>query len=352
MTHAALRWGIVGVGRSAEEHLLPAIAKDGHSQIVAVVSRTPSRADALAAKWGASQGTTSLEALLANSGIDAILIATPNCFHSHMTRLVVAAGRHVLCEKPLAMDVGGAKGALQAASEAGVVLGTVFQSRYHPVFRQVRDRVAAGAIGSLQLLEVHATSGVKIRDGWRAQPQLAGLGVLFDVGVHALDLVGYVSGEEIVEVACHMDARGTGVLDTDWVVLGRLENGARILIGISETVTEYPNEMSLYGSQGNVRFTAGARLWSVSRITVWDAVAGRSEEAVQFDVDCYGSLVSDFRRCTQTGQQPISSGQDGLRSAILVEKIVESARGGGVVVEVPRSSPRASHSQGRSGLGV
>ena len=119
-----MRWGIIGLGRIADTEIAPAITTSPHGELRAVVSREQGRADAFAGRHGAARALTSFRELLADPGVDAVYIATPNALHAEQVVAAARAGKHVMCDKPLALTVADAQRAVSACEEANVRLGT------------------------------------------------------------------------------------------------------------------------------------------------------------------------------------------------------------------------------------
>ena len=115
------------------------------------------------------------------------------------------AGKHVLCDKPLATTVADAERAVAACEAAGVRLGITFQTRNHEGMRDIRDLLAAGGIGSVRLVQIELGPGRKLPQGWRTDPGLAGVGVMHNLGVHAYDLLRFLLGAEVVEATAVVD---------------------------------------------------------------------------------------------------------------------------------------------------
>jgi 1,5-anhydro-D-fructose reductase (1,5-anhydro-D-mannitol-forming) len=200
-----LRWGIVSTAGIADTAVLPAL-KRRNGEVSCVVSREAARAEAFAARHGIPVATTSYEALLARDDVDAVYIGTPNALHAEQVRAAAAAGKHVLCEKPLATTVEDARAAIEACRAAGVRLGVNFQARHNDAVIAARDLVARGAIGEVVLVECEVAYPGGAPAGWRADRGLAGLGTAHNLGVHAFDLIRHLTGSEFTEVAALFDA--------------------------------------------------------------------------------------------------------------------------------------------------
>ena len=148
-----LRWGILSTANIGRRKVVPAMQKARRSRIVAVASRDEERARAYARELGIPRTHGSYEALLADPDVDAVYIPLPNHLHARWVMAAAAAGKHVLCEKPLAMNAPEAQRMADACAEAGVVLLEAFMYRLHPSWAAVRNLVASGRIGRLSAIQ-------------------------------------------------------------------------------------------------------------------------------------------------------------------------------------------------------
>src|SRR5207248_3118811 len=226
MRGVTVGWGIVSTAGVADETVAPALAALDGAQLVGVSSRDPARAQAFADQHGARLATSSLDELLADPEIEIVYIATPNAMHAQEVQAAAAAGKHMLCEKPLATSVEDAAAAVEARREAGVKLGVNFQSRHFRPTEEMLTAVRGGAIGDVLVVDCEISPGRAPLGGWRTDPALAGLGTINNIGVHAYDLVRYLLGSEVVEVSALLDVGRRDELETIALALLRFENGA------------------------------------------------------------------------------------------------------------------------------
>lgn len=198
-----LRSGIIGAGFIGEVHARAVRQAGGILSVVA--DSSPESHGHVAARMGASWATTSPEELIASDDVDVVHICTPNHTHARLARAVIAAGKHVVCEKPLATTVEDAAALVELAAAAGVVCAVPFAYRYYPTVREARARLAAGGLG-----QVHLIHGSYLQDwlatardhNWRLDPALGGASRAFaDIGVHWCDLVEFTTGHRFTALA-------------------------------------------------------------------------------------------------------------------------------------------------------
>ena len=192
MGEPILKWLVVGVGDIAVKRVIPAILVEPRSRLVGVVTRDPKRAEV----YGVA-AFPDINAALKDSDAQAVYIATPVFLHAEQSVLALLAGRHVLCEKPMAMNYGHAMAMNAAARQADRVLGIAYYRRMYGKVERARQLIAAGAIGPPVLAEATSHDWFYPADGrraWLIDPKLAGGGPLFDIASHRIDLMNYFFG--------------------------------------------------------------------------------------------------------------------------------------------------------------
>lgn len=196
---AVVRWGILGAGKIAREWVAPAIHLSDRGRVAAVASLTPGKAEALAAPFGA-RAHGSYEALLDDPGIDAVYIPLPNGAHVHWTAKSLEAGKHVLCEKPIALEAAQIDPLIALRDRTGLLAAEAFMVVHHPQWIRVRELVQGGAIG--RLVQVQGAFSFLNRDpqNIRNDPAQGG-GALRDIGVYPSVTTRFVTGAEPARVA-------------------------------------------------------------------------------------------------------------------------------------------------------
>ena len=194
-----LRWDFIGASTVAHEHMVNAVRLAGH-ELVGIASGSSERATRFAAEHGIVFATDSVDALLARAEVEAVYISSTNDRHCAQALAAAAACKHVLCEKPLAMDVGDARRMVEACRAAGVMLATNHHLRNAASHRALRDLVRAGAIGKPLFARIyHAVYLRLLVQGWRIYAPGAGGGVIRDIVVHDVDALRFVLGSDPVE---------------------------------------------------------------------------------------------------------------------------------------------------------
>ena len=210
----AIRWGLIGTGDVAEYKNGPALYLADRSELVAVTNRTKSRAEAFAARHGDPKVYSSVDELLADDRINAVSIATAPDSHAELTARAAAAGKHVFCEKPMAMKASECQQMIDVCASNNVSLSVAFYRRYFPVVEKMKSLMDAGAIG--KPIRISATTIAKYNwpmDAWRLDRKVSGGGFLMDMGTHRFDLFTHFFGEPTS--ICGISAAQSWQLDAD-----------------------------------------------------------------------------------------------------------------------------------------
>ena len=244
-----IRWGILGPGSIAHKFAvgLQAIPEGA---LVAVGSRDQQRADAFADQYGAPNRHASYEALSTDPDIDAVYVATPHPFHRAHSILGLQAGKAVLCEKPFTINAAEAEAVVACARAHGVFLLEAIWTRYLPIMVQVRQWLAAGAIG--EPLMVSADFGFRAGvnpTGRLFNPALGG-GALLDIGIYVVSFAAMVLGSQPAQVAAAAHLGATGVDERTGIVL-RYDSGAIANLSCAIRATT-PHEARIVGSEGTI----------------------------------------------------------------------------------------------------
>jgi 1,5-anhydro-D-fructose reductase (1,5-anhydro-D-mannitol-forming) len=245
-----LNWLVVGIGDITTKRVLPAILAEPRSKLVGIVTRDPRKAEAYRVPaW------TNIEDALEESGADAVYVATPVFLHASQSILCLRAGKHVLCEKPMAMNYAEACSMTQAAQEAGLMLGIAYYRRLYPKVNRAKELMEAGAIGRPVLAEATAHDWFNPAVGhrsWLADPSYAGGGPLYDIGSHRIDLMNHLFGAPR-HVSGHLSTLVQAVpVEDNASVLIEYENGVRAFIDVRWHSRIVRDEFRIRGTDGEI----------------------------------------------------------------------------------------------------
>lgn len=242
-----VRWGVLSTAGIATGKAIPGLRRAARCELLAIASRDKDRALSVAASLGIPRAYGSYETLLADPDIDAVYIPLPNHLHATWTIAAARAGKHVLCEKPLALTATEARAMLDACRDAGVLLMEAFMYRLHPSWVAVRELVAAGRIGELRAVDSWFSyfndDPANIRN-----IREAGGGALFDVGCYCVNLSRMLFGAEPTDV--HAAIVRDPVSGVDTLTSGILEFDRGVASFTCSTRLEPDQRVHVYGTEG------------------------------------------------------------------------------------------------------
>ncbi|HVC50644.1 MAG TPA: Gfo/Idh/MocA family oxidoreductase [Stellaceae bacterium] len=323
MTEAGkpIRWGIVGLGKFASEALLPAIGRSQHAVAAACATRDPAKAREFAARFAIPAVYDSAAELVRDAAVDAVYVATPNGEHVPVVLAAAAAGKHVLCEKPLALDLAAGIAAVRACDEAGVILRLGLHLRFEASLKRIAEILRDGRIGKVRALSIERSAPLDERVPWRTDPEQGG-SVLYDVGVHLLDLVPRLVGAGIASVSALASPPPSGGVSADTItMLLRLENGVQATARISREAPYTASDLVVIGTEGMLR--TGPLRWVDKHNIAVTTAAGLSEEAIPA-ADLYRDQLDAFADDVADRGARLATGEDGLR-LIAAAQAVEKA---------------------------
>ena len=338
----ALGWGIVSTGNHPDLKIAPAIAAARDNHLVAVYSRDRGRAQSFAEKHGADASYDDLGALLEDPRVDAVFVCSPNALHSEQTRRAARAGKHVLSEKPMATSLPDAVSMVRACRGAGVKLGVGFHLRQHPGHIRAREVIRSGALGTVTLAQGQWGFGVRgqgpppprtgLRQWWDQPELIGGASTMMGTGVHAVDLLRFLLGREVTEVAAITDGQTESQpLEQMAAMSLRFEGGTIGTVCCGRVLPDSRNDFTIYGSDG--RISSQGTLWEARQGSV-EIVSESVNESNEYPDEYLGNFVAeiqDFRRAIEEDREPGATGVDGLRVVEVTLAMVRSARTGRTV---------------------
>lgn len=324
------RWGLIGASTIAKEWVIGAIRAAG-GEVTAVMSTDEGRGRDYAAANAIPRSTTRIEDLLGGD-VDAVYISTTNELHRAQTLACAKAGKHVLCEKPLALTLPEAREMVEACRDANVVMGTNHHLRNAATHRAMREAIAAGKIGRPLFARVfHAVYLPAHLQGWRIKDPATGAGVVMDITVHDADTLRFVLGEEPVEVTAFTQQGGMGNAGIEDGVMGvvRFASGALAQFHDAFTTKFAGTGFEVHGSEGSLIATNCMTQRPVGEVVLRTAAG---EERLQLaHENLYERVVKAFHAAIRGEGQPSATGEDGVRSMALAIAALDSAQSGRAV---------------------
>jgi len=322
-------YAVIGLGRIAG-HFMPGVRNTTNSQITALVSGHRDKAERIAAEYQIPKTSIysyeNFDEIAHNPAVNAVYVALPNSMHAEYTIRAAKAGKHVLCEKPMATSVADAESMIAVCKAANVKLMIAYRCHYEPTNLRAVQLIRQGALGQVQAIE--SAFGFNIARGeWRLDKKLAGGGPLYDVGIYSLNACRYLTGEEPQHIAAY-----ASVIDKD----GRFDQ-------VEENVAwtmRFPSGIvascsTTYGANMAGYFRVyGAKGWlQVDQAFVYEGLYLRAEFDGQKldepnparDPSHFQAEAEHFSNCIQNGLEPKSPGEEGLRDMRYIAEIYRSA---------------------------
>ncbi len=199
-----IRWGVMGCARIARMQVIPAILRCPNAQLQAIASRDAAKLAEFRSSFGDFTPHDSYETLIRDPAVDAVYIPLPNSLHCEWAIRAMRAGKHVLCEKPLALNAGEAEEMIRTSHECGVLLMEAFMYRYTDRMSKVRGVLESGALGQIRSINSTFRFFLDRQNTIKEKPELGG-GAMYDVGCYPLNLIGLVTQSEPVSIAVECD---------------------------------------------------------------------------------------------------------------------------------------------------
>ncbi len=328
-------YAVVGLGRLSLENILPAFGETKKSKLVALVSGTPDKAKAVAAQQGISPEAiysyADFEKISSNPQIQAVYIVVPNGLHKEYVIRAAKAGKHVLCEKPMANSSAEAREMIAACKQAGRLLMIAYRSRYEPNNRNLLKMLREEKYGPLRLMSAVNVQNMAAPEQWRFKKELAGGGALPDIGLYCLNAARFLSGEEPIEIIGRTqstagDPRFREVEETVAFTL-RFPSGF-----VAECSSSYGMHESRYltahtpGAAYHFR-NAFAYEGHQLRVSHRDGKAESIDELRVGAKNQFALEIDHMSECVKSGRQPHTPGEEGLQDHVLMEAIYRSAKG-------------------------
>ena len=325
-----VKWGVLGVASIAERKVIPGMQKGQWSEIVGIASRDPEKAKAAAGELNISKSYGSYEALLADPEIEAIYNPLPNHLHVPWSIRAAEAGKHVLCEKPIALNVAEVQELMRVRDRTGVKIGEAFMVKTHPQWLRVKELAQGAAIGQLKSITTIFSYCNRDPNNVRHKPEWGGGGLL-DIGSYPITLSRWLFNEEPWRV--------TGALEldpdfgTDRLASGILEFSSGHSVFACGTQTNYYQRMELLGTTGRlaVEIPFNAPNDRPTQITVADGMAIYGGKVTVEEIptcDQYAIQGDAFSRAIREDSQVPVPLEDALGNMKVIDAIFQAARSG------------------------
>jgi predicted dehydrogenase len=330
-----LRFGIIGAGNIAPVHAVAINSIEG-AELLAVADSNPERGQALADKFGGTP-YTDYHDLLARSDVDAVSICLPPYLHAPITLEAAAKGKHVLCEKPMAISLAECDAMIAACGKAGVTLGVIFQGRFEPLALQLKTAIDAGELGQLLWVSAntfwHRTDAYYQSGDWRGILAKEGGGVLMNQAIHAVDLLLWLAGTP-ARVTAQIRTLNHKIEIEDCAFASmEYENGKLgIIQATTISIPGYPERLEFYGTQGSAIYHKGQGqlewhfLDAEKDRTDSSEASNGATRPMDILPTAHIAQFKDFVKAINENRPPAVTGQDGRVSIELIKAIYRSSQ--------------------------
>ena len=340
-----MRIGIIGTGFGSKIHV-PGFRRLEDVEVVGIAGHDAKKTEEIAQKLGIARAFSTWQELVADPEIDAVSIATPPYLHAEIARVAIAKGKHILCEKPLAMDVAEAEELARLAKEANVTNMVDFEFRVVPHFEVLKEELNAKTIGTINQVHITWLTGGRARPGvkfgWQNETRFGG-GALMNIGSHVIDYVEWLFGS-IASVTAQLDIRkpmteGDRVADADDTcsMFLKLADGTPVTVSFSNVaIAGRGHLIDVYGQTGSYRLENtnlkdtinGFRLYKIGFDEIAEEISAPEFPAYQETstdgrLDAFTEIAKRFVGGIRTKTSPSPSFEDGVRVQRVIEKVMK-----------------------------
>ena len=328
-----LRWGVLGCAGIGWDRTLPGIANSSNGFIYAIASRSEEKLAKYAEKFKPEKTYLSYDALLEDPAVDAVYIPLPNALHKEWVIKAAEHGKHILCEKPMALTEAEAVEMFAAAENAGVLLAEAYAYRHAPLVQKVRALINEGAVGRVQYIESTHTNQLRDRANIRFDKTLGG-GAFYDVACYNISLAGYLTGEEPQDIKVFTQLDEAGEVDAVNAVLLQYASGTIAML--YDAINCYPKGcFSVLGDAGRIDVPNKFNSRGLTTVTVSNGGRGQNVEIVDevktsysvFCPDNYLLEMEQFARCVLEGETPEVTKEETIRNARVMDAVIRASKG-------------------------
>ncbi|MFB3825208.1 MAG: Gfo/Idh/MocA family protein [Bryobacteraceae bacterium] len=296
-----MNWLVIGIGDITTRRVIPGIVAEPRSRLYGIVTRDPAKA----APYGVP-AWIALEDALREPAVDAVYVATPVFLHAPQTIAALRAGKHVLCEKPMALNYAEAAAMVDAARECGRTLGVAYYRRMYPKLQRAKALIEGGAIGRPVLGEINCHGwfdGTDRERQWLIDPAMAGGGPLFDIASHRIDVLNFVFGKPAAASAHLSNVVHHYAVEDAATVLIEYENGARGVVDVRWHSRVPRDDFRIIGTDGEMQLSPlnGPRL-------AWPG----GEEFLRPHDNFHYPCIENFTSAVLEGARLYASGESSL----------------------------------------
>lgn len=315
-----LRWGIIGAGDIVKKRVAPAINDLPDNELIAVARSRAELAEASAKELGARRWYADWREMLADDEIDAVYIATPVFLHAEQTIAAAEAAKHVLCEKPMAMNVEECDRMIAASEANSVRLGIAYYRRFYPVLARVREILKSGEIGRAVVVQINAFEYQPLRKederGWFVDSSKSGGGPMMDFGCHRIEVLTDLFGEPDTQASLITKTIFDRDVEDTAALIMECSAGPLATVTVTHGAFEPQDTLSIYGTNGSIHVP----VLNTGDVTITTAEQTRSESHPPH-ANIHLPLIADFADAVRLGRDPRVGGDTGRMVAAIEDRI-------------------------------
>lgn len=321
-----MRWAIIGCGELAEKKIAPAMKQTPDCELYAIMRRDKDKANDFGNKFAVPMVCTEIEPILQCSAIDAVYIATPVYLHKKYAVLAAKHGKHIICEKPMAVDDLSCREMNRAAEDNHCLLQVAYYRRFYPKMRCIKQIIQSGILGRIISLDIKFYDGITEKDirrkPWIVDRTAAGGGALMDVGSHMIDLALYCAAEEMQEVtAVERRMPGHCEVEESIALLMRSAGGGLYSVGASFAGPRQ-TPLSIYGTEGKLAVASV----DDADFVLYDSLGNKREYHIPHNENMYEDVITNLQKAVKSGETLYSSGNSAARTAAITDAAYQSLK--------------------------
>lgn len=325
-----VNWGILGCAAIAKNRVIPGLLQAENARLYAVASRGQEKLSEFEELFPIEKTYDTYEALLLDPQVEAVYIPLPNTLHCEWVKKAADAGKHILCEKPLAMNEEQAVEMFAYCREKGVLLMEAFAYRHAPLVQRVKQFIDEGTIGKVKYMEAHLTDVLTDMGNIRMQRELGG-GAFYDMACYDISVISYIIGKMPIQAKAFAELDETYGVDVSNTFLLKYENGAQAA-GYSSLNSYARGYYAVVGEKGRIEVPCNFNCRGICRFTVTvngvvDNVEIKDEVFTEYTVLCpdnYMLEVEQFGRCVLGEEMPYITEEETVRNARILDMILAS----------------------------
>lgn len=327
-----VNWGILGCAGIARVRTIPGLLRAGNAKLYAVASRESKKAYEFKALFGAEKAYESYDKLLEDESVEAVYIPLPNSMHYEWVEKAAKAGKHILCEKPLALNESDARKMYDICKQEGVILAEAFAYRHAPLVQKVKELINEEAVGNVKYIESHLTDVLTDMSNIRMNKALGG-GAFYDMACYNVSVISYLLEKEPKGVKAFAEMNVKYGVDISNTFLLQYDDGVQAM-GYSSLNSYSRGYYAVVGDKGRIEVPCNFNCRNICKFT---AVAGGvvenveilEERSTEYTIMCpdnYMLEIEQFGRSVCNGEKPLISEEETLMNIRTLDRIIQNAK--------------------------